>query len=133
MRRPLLAALRTPAVPRLAGQRAANAQMPPSGNEDRLDRPRPAPRRGRWLPEITQRSRGSERSSAGHRRPVAHRLMTPQIVVGLTLATACAIPGVVERGPEAGVVAPLLALAVVGGIAAQILAVKGLQEGEAVP
>lgn len=52
---------------------------------------------------------------------------------GLSDIAVKAITGLVERGAEPVAVAPLLAVAVCGGIIAQILAIRGLQEGEAVP
>jgi hypothetical protein len=52
---------------------------------------------------------------------------------GLSDVAVKAITGVVEHGAGLIAAAPWLAIAVTGGIAAQILAVKGLQEGGAVP
>lgn len=50
---------------------------------------------------------------------------------GLSDVAVKAITGLVDRGALASA-APWLAIAVAGGIAAQVLAVRGLQEGEAV-
>ena len=52
---------------------------------------------------------------------------------GLSDVAVKAITGLVERGAPPATTAPWLAVAIAAGIAAQILAVKGLQEGEAVP
>jgi hypothetical protein len=52
---------------------------------------------------------------------------------GLSDVAVKAITGAVENGAGAFHIAPWLAVALCGGVAAQILAVRGLQEGEAVP
>jgi hypothetical protein len=71
------------------------------------------------------------------RRLVAHRGVllgaAGGAFFGLSDIAVKAITGVVEHGAGLIAAAPWLAIAVTGGIAAQILAVKGLQEGEAVP
>ncbi len=71
------------------------------------------------------------------RRLVAHRGVllgaAAGAFFGLSDVAVKAITGLVEHGTGADAVAPWLTIAITGGIAAQILAVRGLQEGEAVP
>jgi len=71
------------------------------------------------------------------RRLVAHRGVllgaAGGAFFGLSDVAVKAITGLVERGAGPIAVAPLLAVAICGGLTAQILAIRGLQEGEAVP
>jgi hypothetical protein len=69
--------------------------------------------------------------------------VSSSILAGLALAAACALAtdvaailkltGAVQDGAGIGHIAPWLAVAIAGGMTAQILAVRGLQEGDAVP
>lgn len=75
--------------------------------------------------------------SARHPRVVAHRGVllgaAAGAFFGLSDIAVKAITGAVQNGAGAPQIVPWLAIAVGGGIAAQILAVRGLQEGDAVP